>query len=106
MRSTLASLDDVEEGSTYGNPTFKVSGKAFAVLDLYQGQDCLWTLVDPTERGDRLQQAGWSASPYDPRKSAPCCDLDAIDWRRAKGYLRSAYQLAKAAAKPKPRLRK
>lgn len=63
VRSTLAPLDGVEETTTYGNPTFKPGGKAFAVLDIYEGRDCLWMLFDPVERQDRLRMRGWFPSP-------------------------------------------
>lgn len=95
VRSTLAPLDGVEETATHGNPTFKVGGKAFAVLDLYEGRDCLWMLVDPVERQDRLCMPGWFPSPYDPRETALCCWLDAVDWRRAKAFLRGSYQVGR-----------
>ena len=104
VRSTLAPLGDVEETASFGNPTFKVEGKAFAVLDLYEGKDCLWMLVDAVERQERLSTRGWFASPYDPRKTALCCWLDAVDWRRAKAFLRGSYQLARLSkSKRKPR---
>ena len=103
IRAALGALEGVEETATFGNPTFKAYGKAFAVLDLYRGKDCLWMLVDPVERDDRLSLPGWFASPYDPRMTALCCDLDAIDWRRAKAWLRSAWQCARLSnAKRKP----
>ena len=103
VRSALAPLDDVEETASYGNPTFKVGGKAFAVLDFYEGRDCLWMLVDAVERQERLSTRGWFLSPYDPRKTALCCSLDALDWRRAKAFLRGSYQLARLSkSKRKP----
>lgn len=95
MRSALAPFDDVQETVSFGNPTFKVGGKAFAVLDFYEGRDCLWMLVDAVERPERLSTRGWFPSPYDPKKTALCCWLDAVDWRRTKAFLRGSYQLAR-----------
>jgi len=104
IRATLKDLDDIEETTTYGNPTFKVGGRAFGVLDSYEGRDCLWMLVDAIERDQLLSERGWFPSPYDPRKTALCCYLDAIDWRRAKPLLRSSYEIARSSkSKRRPR---
>ncbi len=96
LRLALAGLDDVEETLSYGHPTFETQGRVLAVLDRYRDQECLWMLVDPIEREDRLAEHGWFASPYDRRKNALCVALNAIDWRKVKALLRSSYAIARA----------
>jgi hypothetical protein len=94
LRRHVAPFDDVTETLTFGNPTFQTHGKTFAVLDRYQGADCLWLRVDSMERPTLLKMPGWFAAPYDPRQSALCIRLDAIDWRRISSHIRISRLLA------------
>jgi len=81
LRRIAGALPGAAETVTFGHPTFKVAGKAFAVLDDYGGRDCLWLRVGATERASLLASPGWFESPYDPRRAALCCRLESIDWR-------------------------
>jgi hypothetical protein len=94
LRRLALTFDRVDETLTFGNPTFNVGKRAFAVLDRYKGIDCLWLRVDRMERNSLLGQEGWFAAPYDPRKQALCVELAAIDWRRIRPLLRISYWLA------------
>lgn len=96
LRRLVRSYGNVNETPTFGNPTFKVGRRAFAVLDCYRGVACLWLRIDPFERATLLAQKGWFAAPYDPRQQALCVDLAAIDWRRIRPLLRMSYWLASA----------
>jgi len=95
LRALMRALDHVENTVTFGNPTFKVKKRAFAVIDRYKGVDCLWLRIDPMERAGLLKQDGWFPSPYDPHKQALCVALPAIDWRKIRTLLRMSYWLAK-----------
>jgi predicted DNA-binding protein (MmcQ/YjbR family) len=94
LRKICEALPRVEEISTFGNPGFKAGRKAFAILDFYQGQDCLWLRIDPAERTELLARPGWFASPYDPRKTALCCELSAVKWNLVKPLVRRSYALS------------
>jgi len=94
LRRIVRSLDGSVETLSFGHPAFKVAGNTYAVLDRYGGGKCLWLRVDPMDRADRLAEPGWFASPYDPRRTALCCRLEAIDWRRMGARVRSSYALA------------
>jgi hypothetical protein len=99
LRATAAKLADVEETTTFGNPTFKVRGRSIAVLDRYNGKCCLWLRIGIADRASWLEAPGWFASPYDPRNVALCCELDQFDWRRLGPLLAASYWLAE----PTPR---
>lgn len=94
VRGAAATLTDVEETTTFGNPTFKVRRKSFAVIDHYDERDCLWLRVSVADRERLLKCRGWFPSPYDPRRTALCCALEQFDWRRLRSLLRASYELA------------
>jgi hypothetical protein len=94
LRRLCAGLDNVTEGLSYDNPTFRRGPKPFAILDRYKGTSCLWLLIDPVLREDQLGIEGWFASPYDPRQLALCCRLDAVDWEAASRLVKASYGLA------------
>jgi len=96
LRATAQSLAGVVETVTFGNPTFRVGLETIAVVDRYDGRECLWLRVSPEERGLLLKQPGWFRSPYDPQQVALRCALDQFDWRRLRRRLRLSYALAKA----------
>lgn len=97
LRRLVGPLAGVAETLSFGHPTFAVRGKAFAVLDRYSGDECLWVRVDPVERGKLLASKGWRESPYDPRRAALIRSLTAIDWRRIGRQVRTSYRLAALA---------
>lgn len=94
LRAAAASLAGAEESVSFGNPTFRVNRKAFAVIDRYHDRDCLWLRVESAERARLLERCGWFASPYDPRRTALCCELDQFDWRSLRPLLRASFDLA------------
>jgi len=96
LRRIAGGLPGSEEGLTFAHPTFKVAGKAFAVLDRYHGSECLWLRVDSMERAGLLASPGRFESPYDPRRTALCCRLESIDWRRMRALVRRSHALAEA----------
>jgi hypothetical protein len=100
LRKLTSGWDGLEERLSFGHPAFQVRGKAFAVLDHYQDADCLWLQVPAEERSGLLATPGWFAAPYDPRRTALCIRLDAVDWRRVRTRVRISYALA---AVPKSR---
>ena len=94
VRTAARTLADAEESLTFGNPTFRVNRRAFAVVDRYQGRDCLWLRVAAADRERLLKRRGWFPSPYDPHRIALCCALEQFDWRRFRPLLRASYDLA------------
>jgi predicted DNA-binding protein (MmcQ/YjbR family) len=103
LRAASASLAGVVETLAFGNPSFKVNQKTFAVVDRYDDRDCLWLLVEPGSRDLLLKRRGWFASPYDPKRAALCCELALFDWRRLNPLLRASYNLALSKARGLPK---
>jgi predicted DNA-binding protein (MmcQ/YjbR family) len=93
LRRLCAGWDGLAESASFGHPTFRVRGKPFAVLDRYGGHDCLWLKVPPAGRASLLATPGWFPAPYDPRHTALCVRLEAIDWRRIRPQLQISYAL-------------
>ena len=100
LRGICADLPGSTETQTFGNPTFKVAGKSFAVLDRYKSVDCLWLRIDPRMRDDLLEQPGWFKSPYDKREEALGWDLRCVDWIAATALIGQSHGLAKRPIKP------
>jgi predicted DNA-binding protein (MmcQ/YjbR family) len=103
LRRLCAGWKDLEESLTFGHPTLRVGGTAFAVLDRYRDSDCLWLKVPPDTRATLLATPGWFEAPYDPRRTALCVRLETIDWRRIRAHVRVSYALA---AVPRARQRR
>ena len=107
LRRACGPLGDYEERTSFGHPAFYAAGKSFAIIDFYDGTDCLWLRIDCDRRSELLRTPGWFASPYDPRRDALCCQLKVIDWRRIRPLLRRSYEIARLPKKnspPRPRM--
>jgi hypothetical protein len=48
VRALALALPEVEEGTSYGNPAFRVAGKTFAGLSRHEG--AMWARCDRDER--------------------------------------------------------
>jgi hypothetical protein len=92
LRSECADWPSVSETRSWGNPTFKASGKAFVVLDLYQGEYCFYVHVAGDRREALLAEEGWFAAPYDRKKQSLCRRLDGIDWDAFRPVLSASYE--------------
>ena len=92
LRSECADWPGVNETTSWGNPTFKANGKAFAVLDLYRGEYCLFVHIASDRREALLVEEGWFAAPYDKKKQSLCRRLDGIDWDAFQPILRASYE--------------
>lgn len=103
LRRIAKALAGTAETVSFGHPTFTVRGHAFAVLDRYSGDECLWVRVDPADRATLLACQGWRESPYDPRRAALICSLSAIDWRRIGREVRTSCRLAALLAPKRTR---
>ena len=79
---------------SWGSPTFKAGKKAFAVLDHYQGEDCVWFLCGPEDRARLLADPGFFASPYDKKGAAVCRKLSGLDWATMTPLLLASYERA------------
>jgi hypothetical protein len=95
LRRICDVIGTFEERTSFGNPSFYAGGKSFAVIDHYDGADCLWLRIDPARRSQVMRDPGWFASPYDPHQKALCCRLDQIDWRRIRPLIRDSFDMVR-----------
>ena len=92
LRSECAGWPGVSETTSWGNPTFKASGRTFAVLDRYRGEYCLFVHIASDRREALLAEEGWFAAPYDKKKQSLCRRLDGVDWDAFRPILRASYE--------------
>lgn len=92
LRSLCLALPGTVETVTYGNPTFKANGKAYAVLDHYRGLACIWFRCAKSNRKDLLKDANFFPSPYDKAGHALCRAARDIDWRQLGGLIRLSFE--------------
>jgi len=94
LRAVCVAFPGVEESKSWGNPTFKANGKAFAVLDHYKGEECIWFRCAPAMRETLLKDDAFFAAPYDKAKAAMCAKTSGIKWTDMRKLLRASYELA------------
>jgi len=95
LRKICLSLPNVAESLTFGNPTFKVGRKVFAVLDRYKGEYCTWLLCDPASRKRLLlKDNAFYPAPYDKKQAAICRKLNGTNWSKFKPMILASYELA------------
>jgi predicted DNA-binding protein (MmcQ/YjbR family) len=92
LRLECGGWPGVIETLTWGNPTFKANGKAFAVLDRYRSSDCIWVRCGSEKRADLLLDEAYFPAPYDKHKLAVCRSLERLDWASFCEVLRHAYE--------------
>src|SRR5512138_795985 len=64
LRPICLGLASTDETVTFGNPTFRVRQRMFAVLEIYQGQLCLVVKVGKESLGVFLSDARFFRAPY------------------------------------------
>ena len=92
LRSVCLSLPGTVETVTYGNPTFKANGKAYAVLDSYKGVACIWFRCAKSNRKTLLKDASFFPSPYDKGELALCRVARNIDWSQLGDLVHSSFE--------------
>lgn len=92
LRSVCVALPGTAETLSWGNPTFKANGKAYAVLDSYKGVACIWFRCAKSKREILLQDAKFFPSPYDKAQQALCRAARDIDWRQLGDLIRSSFE--------------
>jgi len=95
LREICLGLPNVTESLTFGNPTFKVGRKVFAVLDRYKGEYCVWVLCDSALRKRLLlKDDAFFPAPYDKKQVAICRKLNGLNWSKFKPMILTSYELA------------
>lgn len=94
LRKICLALPDVSESLTFGNPTFKAGKKAFAVLDRYKGEYCIWFRCAAPPRKQLLSDDAYFPAPYDRAGAALCCKLNGANWTKLKPLILASYEIA------------
>ena len=92
LRALCMALPGTVETLTWGNPTFKANGKAYAVLDRYKGVECIWFRCAKAERATLLTDTHFFPSPYDKAGQALCRAAHDIDWRQMGSLIRASFE--------------
>jgi len=92
LRAICLALPGSVETVTYGHPTFKANGKAYAVLDHYKGGPCVWFRCAKTKRKTLLADDRFFPSPYDKAELALCRAARDIDWRQLSDLIRASFE--------------
>jgi predicted DNA-binding protein (MmcQ/YjbR family) len=97
MRRVCGALSEASEHTTFGHPTFKVKGKAFAVLEVYKGDLSICVNVGKTLQGVFLADARFYRTPYIGQHGWVSLKVHAapLDWREIKGLLEESYELVR-----------
>jgi hypothetical protein len=96
LRTICLALPDVSETPTFGNPTFKAGKKAFAVLDRYKGEYCIWfRCAEPMRRQLLSDDDAYFPAPYDKAQIALCRKLKGTNWTKLKPLIVAGYELAR-----------
>jgi predicted DNA-binding protein (MmcQ/YjbR family) len=101
MRAVCVSLTDAVETVTFGHPTFKVKGKAFAVLETYKGDLSICVKVGKTLQGAFLADARFYRTPYIGRHGWVSLKVHAapLNWREIKSLISQSYESTAAGKK-------
>lgn len=103
LRVVCLALPEAGETVKWGNPTFIVGTKMFAVLDRYGGRPCIAFRATSTRRAALLRDARFFAAPYDRQRAWVCMHADIrLNWRDIGMLLRESYRIAAAAGGEAP----
>lgn len=103
LRGVCLALPEVGETVKWGNPTFVVGTKIFAVLDRYGGRPCIAFRAPSTRRATLLRDARFFAAPYDRQSEWLCMHADIrVSWRDIGVLLRESYRIAASAGAGSP----
>jgi len=94
LRKICLALPEVSESLTFGNPTFKAGKKAFAVLDRYKGEYCIWFRCAASLRKQLLSDDAYFPALYDKAGAALCRKLKGTNWTKFKPLIRASYEIA------------
>jgi predicted DNA-binding protein (MmcQ/YjbR family) len=95
VRKICGSLPDITETVSWGHPTFKVSGKTFAVLEEYKGELGLAMRVEKELQGVFLKDPRFYLTPYIGKKGWVTLRMEnsPVDWKEVREMLKGSHRL-------------
>jgi predicted DNA-binding protein (MmcQ/YjbR family) len=64
IRRLCMALPGTAEVEAWGHPNFQVSGRTFAVFEIYKGRPCIAISADPEEQAFLVERFGFFKTPY------------------------------------------
>ena len=64
IRRFCMALPGTAEVEAWGHPNFRVSGRTFAVFEIYKGRPCIAISADPEEQSFLVERFGFFKTPY------------------------------------------
>jgi predicted DNA-binding protein (MmcQ/YjbR family) len=95
LRPICLGLASTDETVTFGNPTFRVRQRMFAVLEIYQGQLCLVVKVGKESLGVFLNDPRFFRAPYLGQHGWVSLRLGQgkVDWNEITELVKGSYGL-------------
>jgi predicted DNA-binding protein (MmcQ/YjbR family) len=95
LRQICGRLQNVEETVSFGHPTFKVSGKIFAVFEQYKGEFGLALKVEKELQGVFLKDPRFYLTPYIGKQGWVTLRMETkpLNWKEVQELLRGSYKL-------------
>lgn len=94
MREACLDLPEATETLTFHHPTFQANKKTFAVLDRYQGVDCVCFKATPERQAELLEDERYFASPFGARHGWTCVKVEPeMDWDEVEELLVESWRL-------------
>ncbi len=105
LRPICLGLANTDETVTFGNPTFRVRQRMFAVLEIYQGQLCLVVKVGKESLGVFLDDPRFFRAPYLGQHGWVSLRLGQgrLNWSEVTELVRGSYALVIATMNRKSR---
>jgi predicted DNA-binding protein (MmcQ/YjbR family) len=101
LRKIVAALPNTDETVTFGHPTFQVSGKTFAVFELYKGELGLALKVEKELQQVFLNDPRFYLTPYIGKHGWVTLRMESkLHWQEVRGMLKGSYGLVAAISKP------
>jgi predicted DNA-binding protein (MmcQ/YjbR family) len=64
IRRLCMALPRTAEAEAWGHPNFRISGRTFAVFEIYKGRPCIAISADPEEQSFLVERFGFFKTPY------------------------------------------
>jgi predicted DNA-binding protein (MmcQ/YjbR family) len=64
IRRLCMALPGTAEVEAWGHPNFRVSGRTFAVFEIFKGRPCIAISADPEEQSFLVERFGFFKTPY------------------------------------------
>jgi predicted DNA-binding protein (MmcQ/YjbR family) len=95
LRTLCLDLPAASETTTFGHPTFQVTGRTFAVLERFRGRLCIVFKAEPLEQQALVERDGhYLVAPYVGKHGWVSMVAGArMDWRAVRRHVAGSWRL-------------